>query len=436
MESHRSREMQRVVITGLGWSNALGPDTNTCWSNLVSGRSGIQPISFWDASEYSTKVAAEVRHVPADTGMESVPRAWCRRCVRLFLPVVREAFTAAGEGSAPLPGEQTGLAIGTSVNYVDLRLFRRFFHSRRPDNSGINLAGVLDGAEELSHGAFYRRQGDTIAGAAARLLKIGGPATVIDTACAASAHAIGEAYRLIRHGKVTAMIAGGSAALVSPPAILAFALLGALSRSSDPGQASRPFDRDRDGFVMGEGAGAVVLESLDSAKRRGAKIYAEMVGFGATSNAYSLTDPSPDGVSEARAMQIALGNEIRPEEVDYVAAHGTSTPRNDNTETLAIKRVFGDHARRLMVSSNKGHLGHTISAAGVCNVITAVKSIMEGCVPPTLGLRNPDSGCDLDYVPFQSRAAKIRVALANAFAFGGQNAVIAIRAWDSAAAAQ
>jgi 3-oxoacyl-(acyl-carrier-protein) synthase len=312
-------------------------------------------------------------------------------------------------------------------------LFRQFFQSRRPDNSGVDLASLLD-AGDAPYAAFYRRQGDTIAGAAARFLKIGGPATVIDTACAASAHAIGEAWRMIRHGKAAAMIAGGSAALVSPVAILAFSLLGALSRSSDPEQASRPFDKDRDGFVMGEGAGAIVLESLESATRRGARIYAEMVGFGSTSNAYSLTDPSPDGASEGRAMQIALGSQIRPEEVDYIAAHGTSTPRNDNTETMAIKHAFGNHARRLLVSSNKGHLGHTISAAGVCNVITAVKAIVEGCVPPTLGLRNPDSGCDLDYVPLQSRTAKVRVALANAFAFGGQNAVIALRSWDPARA--
>jgi 3-oxoacyl-[acyl-carrier-protein] synthase II len=424
--------LRRVVITGLGWSNALGPDTDTCWSNLIAGKTGIRPISFWDTSEYTTKVAAEVSHVPAETGIDWIPGGWCRRGVRLFLPVIREAFADAARGAAPLSGERTGLAVGSSVNYIDLRLFRRFFRSRRPDNSGVNLAGVLNGAADSPYGVFCRRQGDTIAGVAARVLKLGGPATVIDTACAASAHAIGEAFQMIRRGKATAMIAGGSAALVSPLAILAFALLGALSRSSDPDQASRPFDRDRDGFVMGEGAGAVVLESLESATRRGARIYAEVVGFGSTSNGYSLTDPSPDGASEARAMQLALGNEVRPEEVDYIVAHGTSTPRNDNTETLAIKRVFGDYAKRLLVSSNKGHLGHTISAAGVCNVITAVKSITEGQVSPTLGLRNPDSGCDLDYVALQSRTAPIRVALANAFAFGGQNAVIALRAWNPA----
>src|SRR5688572_5701317 len=239
METPRRTMVRRVVITGLGWSNALGPDTNTCWRNMIAGKTGIRPISFWDASEYTTKVAAEVSNIPAETGIESVPSKWCRRSVRLFLPVVREAFADAGANAAPLPGDQTGLAVGTSVNYVDLRLFRRFFGSRRPDNSGVNLAGLLNRTEDLPYGAFYRRQGDTIAGATARLLKLGGPATVIDTACAASAHAIGEAYQMVRRGKATAMIAGGSAALVSPFAILAFALLGALSRSSDPNQASR-----------------------------------------------------------------------------------------------------------------------------------------------------------------------------------------------------
>jgi 3-oxoacyl-[acyl-carrier-protein] synthase II len=203
-----------------------------------------------------------------------------------------------------------------------------------------------------------------------------------------------------------------------------------LSRSANPEIASRPFDRQRDGFVMGEGGGAIVLESLESAQARGAHIYAELAGYGSSLNAYTLTDPSPDGSAEARAMTIALKQaSMALEEVDYIAAHGTSTPKNDPIETAAIKRVFGAQAKRLMVSSNKGQIGHTISAAGVCNVICAVKAIVEGHVPPTMHLRSPDPQCDLDYVPNQSRAAKVRAALANAFAFGGQNAVLAVRAW-------
>jgi len=227
------------------------------------------------------------------------------------------------------------------------------------------------------------------------------------------------------------MLAGGAAALVSPLPILAFSLLGALSRNSDPELASRPFDRQRDGFVMGEGGGAVVLETFESAQSRGAHIYAELAGYGSSLNAGStLTDPSPDGSAEAQAISISLRQaSLSPEEVDYIAAHGTSTPKNDPIETAAIKRAFGPHAKSLMVSSNKGQIGHTISAAGVCNVICAVQAIAEGQVPPTMHLRSPDPQCDLDYVPNQSRAATVRAALANAFAFGGQNAVLAVRAW-------
>ena len=229
-----------------------------------------------------------------------------------------------------------------------------------------------------------------------------------------------------------AMLAGGTCALVTPLAILGFGLLGALSRSPDPEKASRPFDINRDGFVMGEGAGAVVLENLESARARGARIYAELVGYGSTLNAHNMTDPSPDGESEGRAMQMALRDgDVAPDEVDYIAAHGTSTPKNDYAETVAIKRVFRGHAYRLMVSSIKAQIGHTIAAAGVCNLVCAVKAMTEGKVPPTMHLSHPDPECDLDYVPNQSRPASVRAALVNAFAFGGQNAVLAVRAWTA-----
>jgi 3-oxoacyl-[acyl-carrier-protein] synthase II len=217
--------------------------------------------------------------------------------------------------------------------------------------------------------------------------------------------------------------------VVSPIGILAFAVLGALSTNPDPEEASRPFDRRRDGFVMGEGAGAVVLERLESARARGARVYGEVAGYGATLNAGSLTDPSPDGASEEWAMRLALREAaLSPEEVDYVAAHGTSTPRNDAVETKALRRVFGRHAGRLLVSSNKGQIGHTISAAGVCNLICALKAVEQGWVPPTAHYREPDPECDLDYVPNVGRQAAVRGALVNAFGFGGQNAVLAVRA--------
>jgi len=421
--------VHRVVITGMGMSTSLGPDLRTCWQRLLAGESGIAPLSFWDPSEYSTKVVAEVKHVPRDTGSDAIPAAWCRRGVRLFLPVAREAFTDARLDRTPYPAEHIGIAVGTSVNYLDMYLMKHYFQLRKPDSPALDMARFAREGRQPDN-SFYRRLGDMIASVPAKLLKLAGPAFVMDTACAASSHAIGEAFRLVRLGRVKAMLAGGAAALVSPLPILAFSLLGALSRNANPELASRPFDRQRDGFVMGEGGGAVVLESLDSAQARGAPIYAELAGYGSSLNAYTLTDPSPDGSAEAQAISIALRQAaLAPEEVDYIAAHGTSTPKNDPIETTAIKRAFGAHAKRLMVSSNKGQIGHTISAAGVCNLICAVKAIAEGHVPPTMHLRSPDPQCDLDYVPNQSRAAKVRAALANAFAFGGQNAVLAVRAW-------
>jgi 3-oxoacyl-[acyl-carrier-protein] synthase II len=421
---------QRVMITGLGWATSLGPNLGTCWRRLVGGESGIRPISFWDPTSYSAKLAAEIHDIPRETGLESVPSTWCRRSVRLFLPVVREAFSDAGLNEKPIEPDDIGIAAGTSVNYIDHRLIREYF--TRWDKVTRRLVFDLETGERRPE-VFARRTGDAMASIPARLLHLAGPSFAVDTACAASSHAIGEAYRLVRRGRASAMVTGGSAALVSPLGIIAFSLLGALSRSANPAEASRPFDRLRDGFVMGEGAGAIVLESLPSALRRGARIYGEIVGYGSTSNAGSLTDPSADGSPEAHAMTAALSESgMAPEEIDYVAAHGTSTPKNDATETLAIKRVFGAHARRLLVSSNKGQIGHTISAAGVSNVICAVKAIYEGIVPPTMNLRNPDAECDLDYVPNESRHHRIRSAVANAFAFGGQNTALAIRAWEGA----
>jgi len=427
--------MHRVVITGMGMSTSLGPDLRTCWRRLLAGDSGIAPLSFWDPSEYHTKVVAEVKHVPRETGADSIPSAWCRRGVRLFLPVAREALADSQlERTGPAPQHlapaDIGIAVGTSVNYLDMYLMKHYFQLRKPDSPELDMARFAREGRQPDN-SFYRRLGDMIASVPAKLLKLAGPAFVMDTACAASSHAIGEAFRLVRLGRVKAMLAGGAAALVSPLPILAFSLLGALSRNSDPELASRPFDRQRDGFVMGEGGGAVVLETLESAQSRGAHIYAELAGYGSSLNAGStLTDPSPDGSAEAQAISIALRQaSLAPEEVDYIAAHGTSTPKNDPIETAAIKRAFGPHAKSLMVSSNKGQIGHTISAAGVCNVICAVQAIAEGQVPPTMHLRSPDPQCDLDYVPNHSRAATVRAALANAFAFGGQNAVLAVRAW-------
>jgi 3-oxoacyl-[acyl-carrier-protein] synthase II len=279
--------------------------------------------------------------------------------------------------------------------------------------------------------SFLRRHGDTMAAAAARLLGVAGPRVTIDTACASGAHAVIEAYRAVARGEVAAMVAGAGSGLVVPVTILAFARIGALTTNADPARASRPFDRLRDGFVLGEGAAALVLEPLAAAQARHAHVYAVIAGAATTVNAHSLTEPSPGGDTEAAAIRLAIAEaRVAADAVDYVAAHGTSTPRNDLTETLAIKQALGARAYEIPVSSHKGQLGHTLPAAGAVNVVIAAMAIATQRVPPTAHLDQPDPACDLDYVPHRGRPAAVRVAVANAFAFGGQNAVVVLRQAD------
>ena len=423
--------MHRVVITGLGMANALGLDAATCFERLSTGENGIRPISFWDAAGYQARVAAEARSIPRESSIQSYSGPECRRPVRLMAPTALEAFRDAGLDRAPIPPRDFGLALGMSVNYLDMRLMRDYFRLAVPGKFTLDMKKLIQDGGHLPRYTFFRRQGDTMASIVSRLLKIGGPTMTNDTACAASSYAVGDAFRLIRRGRVRAMLAGGAAALVSPLSILAFSVIGALSRAENPEEASRPFDRRRDGFVMGEGAGAVVMETLESAQARGAKIYGEITGFGASLNAHNLTDPSPGGAAEAEAMRLALSEGATPaEEIDYVAAHGTSTPKNDATETAAIKKVLGSHARRTAISSNKGQIGHTISAAGISNLVFTLKAMENSLIPPTMHLKECDPECDLDYVPNRSRKGEVRNALVNAFAFGGQNAVLAVRAWN------
>jgi 3-oxoacyl-[acyl-carrier-protein] synthase II len=421
--------MKRVVITGMDLVTALGGDVSTVWRRLLAGENGIDTISCFDASQYACRVAAELR---GELGSESpdipgMPPKALRRTARAFLKVARGAWKDAGLSAESVSPERTGVAAGTSVNYINMAMMRGYCRARNRAGSAFDLSRF---AHEC-HPAllFHRRVGEMTASAAATALGVGGPTFATDTACAASSHAIGEAFRCIQRGRATLMVAGGAAALVSPVGLLAFSVLGALSRNPDPAEASRPFDRDRDGFVMGEGAGAVVLEERDHALARGAPIYAEVRGYGSTISGHNLTDPSPGGECEERAMRLALREGgLQPEQIAYVAAHGTSTAKNDAVETRAIRSLFGSHASRLLVSSNKAQLGHTLSAAGVCNVICATRAIAEGCVPPTAHYRTPDPECDLDYVPNVYRRANVEAALANAFAFGGQNAVLALAA--------
>jgi 3-oxoacyl-[acyl-carrier-protein] synthase II len=419
--------MNRVVITGMDLITALGPSLASTWPRLLAGESGISRITYFDASEYECSVAAEVRDDgPSPYAPTPADR---RRGVSIFTRAAIGAWRDAGLHADPPRPQTAGVAAGVSVNYCNVRMIRHHFRLRTPDRRALDLRRfACEGGYEPPH-LFRKRQGDLGATLPARELGVTGPTLAIDTACAASAFAIGEAFRTIQRGRARVMVAGGGASLVSPLGILAFSVLGALSRNPDPSQASRPFDRQRDGFVMGEGAGAVVLEDRDHALARGARIYAELCGYSTTLSGHNLTDPSPNGVCEAEAMRRALADAgMAPEEIGYVAAHGTSTARNDALETAAIKQALGAHASRVAVSSNKGQIGHTISAAGACSLICATKAVAEGQIPPTANYRTPDPECDLDYVPNAGRCAAIGAAMVNVFAFGGQNAVLCVRA--------
>jgi 3-oxoacyl-[acyl-carrier-protein] synthase II len=421
----------RVAVTGLGMVSALGSSLAATWPRLLAGEHGCRPVRRFDASRYASKVAAEVpdwRDEP--TGLASLPLAGCRRGVRFFLAAAREAWSDAGfhPGAAPYPVDRVGVAAGTSVNYLHVGELRALWERRDASGRHVDLDAEAR-SPVMTPWSQVRRTGDWMAASVARALGLGGPQMVVDTACASSAHALLDALRAVRRGEAAAMVAGGGAGLVMPIVVLAFSRIGALSTNPDPETASRPFDRHRDGFVLGEGAGAVVLEDLDAARRRGARIYAELAGGASTINAHSLTDPSPGGETEAATIRLALRDAgMAPGEIDYIAAHGTSTPRNDATETAAIKQALGEAARRVAVSSNKGQLGHTLPAAGVLNAIAAVKAIDTGRVPPTVHYATPDPECDLDYVPDIGRRQAVAGALAHAFAFGGQNVVLAFRA--------
>lgn len=415
----------RIAITGLGWCSALGTDAPSTWRRLCAGEVGIRPISRFDASAYPAAVGAEIRALPAAEDLGDEADAW-RWGSRFFLSAAREAIRDAGVPRVAL--RHAGVAVGVSVNYLHMGVLREAWRHRDEGGRRVDLGRWLADAD-MPPGHHMRRTGQHAAAAVARRIGAGGPCLAVDTACAASLHALIEACRLLRHGRARAMIVGGASGLIYPMTVVAFGRLGALSPQRDPALASRPFDRERDGFVLGEGAAALVVERMDDARRRGARVLAEVAGVGASTSGASLTDPSPAGAAEARAIRLALEDGgVAPAGIDYVAAHGTSTPKNDVTETMALKSVFGAHAGALAVSSVKGQLGHTVGAAGVVNVVAATLALRDQRVPPTATLRTRDPACDLDYVPGTARPRALRAALVNAFAFGGQNASVVLRA--------
>jgi 3-oxoacyl-[acyl-carrier-protein] synthase II len=401
---------RRVVVTGLGAITPVGGDVASTWDGLTHGRSGIGRITRFDPSPYETQIAGEVKDFDPVRYMDRKDVRRTDRFTQLAVGAGKQAIDDAHLDLAQDP-ERIGVAIATGVGGLETLIDQVLLMERR-------------GPSRLS--PFLVPMLMANAGSAQISMQFGlrGPNLTHVSACASSAHAIGECAEMIRRGQAEAMLAGGAEAAVLPLAIGAFSSMHAMSRrNAEPEAASRPFDKDRDGFVLSEGAAVVILEEREHAVGRGAPIYGELLGYGATADAYHITSPSPEGEGNARAMQMALdGAGLQPEAIDYINAHGTSTQPNDREETAAIKQVFGKHAYRLLVSSTKSMTGHLLGAAGALEAIACLLALRDGCVPPTINYTTPDPELDLDYVPNRARAARIRTALSNSMGFGGHNA--------------
>jgi 3-oxoacyl-[acyl-carrier-protein] synthase II len=407
---------RRVVITGMGTVNPVGNSVDESWAALCAGTSGIGPITKFDAGPLATKIAGELKNF---NPLAFVEKKELRRNDEFIVyalacadMAMKDSGLAVDEGNS----ERVGTIIGSGIGGLQTieKEHTVLEHSGPRRISPFTIPAVLP---------------NLAAGQVSIRYKARGPISCPVTACAAGTSAIGMAFRLVKDGYADAMIAGGVEAAITPFGLAGFNAMRALStRNDEPQKASRPFDRDRDGFVMGEGGGILILEELTLARRRGARIYAELCGFGCTADAYHMAAPPPGHEGAARSMAIALKTcGMEPADVGYINAHGTATPLNDLYETQAIKRVFGEHSRKLTVSSTKSMTGHMLGGAGGLEAIVAVKTICEGIVPPTINLDNPDEGCDLDYVPHRAREMKIDAALSNTFGFGGVNAVLVFR---------
>jgi 3-oxoacyl-[acyl-carrier-protein] synthase II len=404
---------RRVVITGVGMVSPLGIGTAANWNALIEGKNGIGPITRFDTTDFSTTIAGQVKDFdPADF----IPKKEIKK-MDLFIHYAIAASDFAMQDSGLKIDSSNATRVGVYIG------------------SGIGGFGVIEATHKaLMEGGPRKISPFFIVASIVNLasgwvsIRTGakGPNSATCTACTTSAHAIGDAYKIIARGDADAMIAGGSEGCITPLGIGGFCAMRALStRNNEPEKASRPFDRDRDGFVMGEGAGVLILESLESAERRNARIYAEIVGYGMTGDAFHITAPSEDGDGAIRVMQVTIQDAgISPREVNYINAHGTSTPFNDRAETMAIKKVFGDHAKKLVVSSTKSMTGHLLGAAGGLEGAILALAIHNQMAPPTINLDYPDAECDLDYVPHRSRKMEIRYALSNSFGFGGTNGAL------------
>ena len=407
---------RRVVVTGMGAVTPVGNDITTMWDALTSGRSGLTRITRFDPSPYETQIAGEVKDFDASAYMDRKDVRRTDRFTHYAVAAASQALKDANFDKIADP-ERIGTAIATGVGGLETLIDGILLMERR-------------GPARLSPFLVPMLMANAASAQVSMQFGLKGPSLTHVSACASSSHAIGEGGDIIRRGQADVMVVGGSEAAVLAIGIAAFSAMHATSRRNDaPEAASRPFDKDRDGFVLSEGAAVVVLEEREHARARGARIYGELVGYGATADAYHITAPSPEGEGNARAMRMALEEAgLRPEEIDYINAHGTSTQPNDREETAAIKGVFGEHAYKLLVSSTKSMTGHLLGAAGALEAIACLLAIRDGCIPPTINYTTPDPGLDLDYVPNTARAKSISTALSNSMGFGGHNASLIVRA--------
>jgi 3-oxoacyl-[acyl-carrier-protein] synthase II len=415
----KEKKNRRVVITGIGLVTPLGIGIEENWQALIKGRSGIGPITRFDASSYQTRFAGEVKNFNPE---DFLPKKEARK-LDLFLQFALAASQMAMEDArltisdeeSPRAGAIMGCGLGglTTIEASHITLLKEGPKKISPFFIPVIIGNMAPGLMSIRHNAK-------------------GPNLSIQTACAAGTHAIGVAFHMIRDGIIDIALTGGVEAVITAMAISGFNAMRALSTRNDaPEKASRPFDKERDGFVLSEGAAVLILEEAERALSRGASIYAEVIGFGLTSDAYHMTAPAPEGEGAARCMQMALDDAgIRPEDVDYINAHGTSTDLNDRFETMAIKTVFGSHAYKLAVSSTKSMTGHLLGAAGGVEAAYTALIIKRGIIPPTINYEYPDPDCDLDYVPNVARRATVKVALSNSFGFGGTNATIVMKSWE------
>jgi 3-oxoacyl-[acyl-carrier-protein] synthase II len=409
---------RRVVITGIGVVSPVGNDLETFWTGLKGGRSGIGPITAFDTEKFDCKIAGEVRDYDP-TPFYKTPKDVRRtdRYTQFAVGAAKMSLDDSGLDLSSIDLDRAGVMIGSGVGgLATMETQVRQMLIKGPDRTSpfmipMMISNMASGFISMEHG-------------------LRGPNMAIVTACATANHCMGEAWRIIKFGDADVMLTGGSEACVVPVGIAGFTAMRALSlRNNEPERASRPFDKDRNGFVMGEGAGVIILEEYEHAKKRGAKIYCELAGYGLTADAYHMSAPMPEGEGAARCMHMAMKHaKVNPEEVDYINAHGTSTPIGDICETKAVKHAFGARAKDMAVSSTKSMTGHLLGAAGAVEMAACVLALRDGILPPTINLDNPDPECDLDYVPNKAREKKVKVAISNSFGFGGHNSSVLIKA--------